>query len=138
MTGGSFKDPKCQICEKPLLRRKDIRVDHDHKTDKARGILCNSCNVGLGFFRDDPKLLKRAAQYLAAHTETAKQGFTLEQTQRITGLTKEEIYRLDVGRFYSDIYKETVWEREAIRAWCGRNAALVRSRKTSSPLSDLC
>lgn len=56
---------KCVICgnEEPLV------VDHDHNTGKIRGMLCNHCNRGLGHFRDDPKLLEFAAQYLNASSD---------------------------------------------------------------------
>lgn len=51
---------ECVICgsDEPLV------VDHDHKTGKIRGMLCNHCNRGLGHFRDDPELLQFAAIYL--------------------------------------------------------------------------
>ena len=51
---------ECVICgsDEPLV------VDHDHKTGKVRGMLCNHCNRGLGHFRDDPELLEFAAQYV--------------------------------------------------------------------------
>ena len=56
---------ECVICgsEEKLV------VDHDHKSGKIRGMLCNHCNRGLGHFRDDPTLLEFAAQYLYASAD---------------------------------------------------------------------
>lgn len=42
-------------------------VDHCHKTGKIRALLCSACNKALGGFRDDPKLLKKAAKYIEKH-----------------------------------------------------------------------
>jgi len=39
-------------------------VDHDHKTDKIRGILCNKCNLAVGLLRDSSKLMRDGADYL--------------------------------------------------------------------------
>jgi hypothetical protein len=47
-----------------LGRKLRLNVDHCHVTGKVRGILCNSCNNGLGRFRDNPDLLLKAADYL--------------------------------------------------------------------------
>ena len=41
-----------------------LAVDHCHTTGKVRGLLCGNCNVGIGQLRDDPKLVRRAAEYL--------------------------------------------------------------------------
>lgn len=56
------QDGLCLICEENLPMRSHI--DHCHKSDVVRGILCPSCNTALGKFKDSPKLLRRAADYL--------------------------------------------------------------------------
>ena len=52
--------PHCPICgsEEPLV------VDHDHSTGKVRGLICQPCNKGLGFFRDNTEAMKNAINYL--------------------------------------------------------------------------
>ena len=56
---------RCAICRSPDPKSKrGWHVDHDHATKKVRGLLCRSCNVGIGRFRDDPELLRAALQYL--------------------------------------------------------------------------
>ena len=39
-------------------------LDHDHKTDKFRGWLCDKCNTGIGKLGDDLKGVKMAVKYL--------------------------------------------------------------------------
>lgn len=39
-------------------------VDHCHSHGHIRGILCNECNRGLGYFHDNPEALRMAAKYL--------------------------------------------------------------------------
>lgn len=56
----------CAICEKPETRRR-LSVDHCHKTGKIRGLLCNKCNRGLGYFYDDKNLMKKATEYLKSN-----------------------------------------------------------------------
>ena len=41
-----------------------LHVDHHHVTNKIRGLLCFSCNVGLGNFKDDSERLRKAVRYL--------------------------------------------------------------------------
>lgn len=58
---------KCAICRTTEPRGKGWHVDHCHVTKKNRGILCHSCNLGLGQFKDSAALLRRAARYLRSH-----------------------------------------------------------------------
>lgn len=55
---------RCAICKCRAISNR-FAVDHDHKTDAVRGLLCSKCNHdGLGAFHDSPLLLWRALAYL--------------------------------------------------------------------------
>ncbi len=52
----------CALCFKKQERRFD--VDHIHGTAIVRGLLCNQCNQMLGLAKDNPELLRAAANYV--------------------------------------------------------------------------
>lgn len=56
----------CAICGDTKTRKGSdhLHVDHDHQTGEVRGILCNHCNVALGYIKDKPDLLQKAINYL--------------------------------------------------------------------------
>lgn len=58
----SVQNNLCAICFEP----NPSDLDHCHKTGKVRWLLCKHCNRGLGAFRDNPELLRRAADLLEA------------------------------------------------------------------------
>lgn len=65
------QDGLCAICDEELNGR--YQVDHDHSCCPGqktcgkclRGLLCRSCNHGLGHFKDSVDALNRAAYYLS-------------------------------------------------------------------------
>lgn len=73
------QDYKCAICktENPrgigVINPKPISfcVDHNHTTRKIRGLLCNLCNRGLGFFQDRYFIVETAFKYLLNHEENS-------------------------------------------------------------------
>jgi NMD protein affecting ribosome stability and mRNA decay len=59
----------CHICGKPETRKlketlASLAVDHCHTTRRIRKLLCHCCNVVLGLVKENPLVLRRAAQYL--------------------------------------------------------------------------
>lgn len=69
----------CATCGRPETERRNgkikwLAVDHCHSTGKIRGLLCAACNVGLGRFRDDPAILRAAAEYLERHAAVQPDG----------------------------------------------------------------
>lgn len=56
----------CAICNISFEESDDgrINLDHCHKTNTPRKLLCSACNKGLGSFRDNPNVLRKAATYV--------------------------------------------------------------------------
>lgn len=70
------QDGRCAICQCPKNpwtpgggqrgRWRSLVVDHDHRTNRLRGLLCVNCNIGLGHFKDSAVHLAAALTYLTA------------------------------------------------------------------------
>lgn len=58
---------RCEACGCPP-GPKGLGIDHDHKTGEVRGLLCDRCNLAIGYFKDDVTLLERAIAYLKKHS----------------------------------------------------------------------
>lgn len=58
------QDGLCKICGQPRTEKFALSVDHDHASGKIRGLLCGNCNFILGHAKDNPSLLRKAAEYL--------------------------------------------------------------------------
>lgn len=57
----------CAICKRARHGGRGWHGDHDHKTGLFRGVLCSSCNTGIGMFRDSPRIMYAAIHYLEQH-----------------------------------------------------------------------
>jgi len=57
---------ECPICGKRTIAGVTSKVvlDHNNRTGEVRGWICDSCNTGIGRFKDDIELIKRAIKYL--------------------------------------------------------------------------
>jgi hypothetical protein len=67
------QENRCAICGSPFV--KTPHIDHRHACCPSarscgkcnRGLLCDDCNLGLGRFKDNPAVLRKAAEYVEAY-----------------------------------------------------------------------
>ena len=63
----SQQEGKCGMCgETPRLR---LVVDHDHNTDKVRGLLCFKCNTFIGYIETSKDIVGEAMVYMEKYCE---------------------------------------------------------------------
>ncbi|GMU26174.1 MAG: hypothetical protein AMXMBFR16_10790 [Candidatus Uhrbacteria bacterium] len=55
------QEGRCMICQQWFEK---LAVDHCHKTMRIRGLLCQTCNNGLGCFKDSVEMMENAICYL--------------------------------------------------------------------------
>jgi formate dehydrogenase maturation protein FdhE len=58
------QDGKCAICGNKPSTKRGLHIDHCHKTDKVRGLLCHGCNTAIGSLQEDPEIFQKAISYL--------------------------------------------------------------------------
>jgi hypothetical protein len=55
----------CAICrQESRIKGRELSVDHDHKTNAIRGLLCHKCNVAIGLLDENIEILQSAIDYL--------------------------------------------------------------------------
>jgi len=64
-------DGSCAICGITSVANpsKNWHIDHCHDTHKLRNILCHHCNTMIGLAKENPSILRKAAEYLEKHQE---------------------------------------------------------------------
>jgi hypothetical protein len=62
------QDCRCAICQTPFQNYQSACVDHDHQSGKIRALLCSKCNMAIGLFQDDFRIVREAARYLARYS----------------------------------------------------------------------
>lgn len=62
------QDDVCAICREP--QSGGLYVDHDHLTGAVRALLCRGCNFAIGQMKDNPELLRTAADYVEHHRDS--------------------------------------------------------------------
>lgn len=89
------QDNKCAICGfNKQIGDRNLGVDHDHETGRVRGLLCHSCNVGIGHLGDGAEGVARALTYLQR---------TSGVDQRYAAAQKMEQRDIDSDRCASDV-----------------------------------
>jgi hypothetical protein len=61
------QDGCCAICRTPEGEGR-LHVDHHHESGRIRALLCHGCNKGIGFLKENPAVIRAAADYVEEHS----------------------------------------------------------------------
>jgi hypothetical protein len=64
------QDGRCAVCGMVPWR---LVVDHCHRSEEVRQLLCDTCNMAIGLFQDNPHLMQTAASYVEKHNQRIQQ-----------------------------------------------------------------
>ena len=73
------QNPSCQSCGEIFINTP--HVDHNHETNKIRGLLCGNCNKALGLLKDDPIKIVNLLRYLLEGSETISKESTPKRVE---------------------------------------------------------
>lgn len=60
---------KCYLCKEKFP---SLHIDHNHKNDKVRKLLCRDCNLALGLVKENSTILMNMISYLENENECSK------------------------------------------------------------------
>lgn len=63
-----MKQAGCHLCG---IRDGKMNIDHDHVTGRVRGVLCNACNIMVGYYERGSELQERIKVYLSKENDIA-------------------------------------------------------------------
>lgn len=86
----------CAICQIAFSDKELTQIDHDHKSNQVRGVLCRNCNWGLGHFKDNSQTLALAIAYLK---ETAEADPSIDAALKWPGERRLDLRHLRPLRF---------------------------------------
>ena len=66
------QDGVCAICKKTDPHQKSLSIDHDHRTEQVRGLLCGSCNFLIGYLERRAAFVGPALTYLKRYSDGQK------------------------------------------------------------------
>jgi len=127
-TGGA-----CEIC----LRKERLVVDHNHNSGAMRGLLCYSCNAGLGMFLEKREVLSNAINYLDRTSDLPPSEIKVIRKARIDDI-KAAIKLIDDPNWESDRARARQLANITGLTEGAAQSRIIRTRKNRDALDALC
>jgi hypothetical protein len=67
---------RCAICNEMETEARALSVDHDHRSNRIRGLLCIACNSVIGHAKDNLAILRAAIVYIERHKRSQSEDGT--------------------------------------------------------------
>lgn len=140
-----YQNGKCAICgcdpedTTGVVQHRKLHVDHDHKTKKVRGLLCNGCNRAIGLLNENPESAKNLAHYLKKH---ASGNGILDEAKKLSQDIRKERYghpTFDFARvvgMVNSLLAHKLKEPLEVTDWPLIMQCVKMSREVNSPKRD--
>lgn len=103
----------CFLCNE-LPRKGTLHADHDHETGRVRRLLCDRCNLGLEWAKDDPALLRQTAEALEPGSEITEK-FRDSPMLLLRAAAYVETFQNGEVAMYQKL-KELIYDQSAVTA----------------------